>query len=41
MTRFRADRVLDPHELNGLWCAARKATEPDVGIVDGRDGSRE
>lgn len=38
MTKFQADRNLAAHELHGLWCAARKATEPDVvGIVDGRD----
>lgn len=38
MTRFQSDRDLPAHELHGLWCAARKATDPDVvGIVDGRD----
>lgn len=38
MTRFQAGRDMPAHELHGLWCAARKATEPDlVGVVDGRD----
>lgn len=38
MARFQCDRDLPAHELAGLWCAARKATEPDlVGVVDGRD----
>lgn len=38
MTSFQAARDLPAHELHGLWCAARKATEPDaIGVVDGRD----
>ncbi|WP_422744383.1 hypothetical protein ACN27B_08805 [Micromonospora sp. WMMD754] len=38
MCRFQADRSLAAHELHGLWCAARKATDPKVvGVVDGRD----
>lgn len=38
MTQFRDGRDLPSHELHGLWCAARKATDPDlIGVVDGRD----